>query len=412
MTPAPSRRIAAPPWLDRPEVRAIYDAIGDGRFVGGAVRDTLLGRRIGDLDLATPQPPEAVMARLAQAGIRFVPTGLSHGTITALAGHEPIEITTLRRDVETDGRHAVVAYTDDWAEDAARRDFTMNALYLDAAGDLWDPVGGIEDCLAGRVRFVGDPRLRIEEDVLRLLRFYRFLAHFGHGPADEAARAACGAMAPKLHGLAGERVRNELKKLLTAPDPVPAVTLMIEDGVLGQLLPEPADPKRLAALVQIEPAADPIRRLAGLLPAGDARPVAERLRLSVTEREQLLDLTGRKLPPALDGDDRAQRRALYRLGAARYRDLVLLAAAADGQASRVPALLKLADAWGNPTLPVAGADALALGVPTGKRVGELLHAVETWWIDGDFRADRKDCLDRLRALASGSAPVQDKGTQI
>jgi poly(A) polymerase len=408
MMAAPARRIAPPPWLDRPMVRAVYDAIGDGRFVGGAVRDTLLDRRIGDLDLATPLPPDAVMARLETAGIRFVPTGLAHGTVTALAGHEPIEITTLRRDVETDGRHAVVAYTDDWAEDAARRDFTMNALYLDAAGNLWDPVGGIEDCLAGRVRFVGAARLRIEEDVLRLLRFYRFLAHYGNSPADAAARNACREMAPRLHGLAGERIRTELKKLLIAPDPAPVIALMIEDGVLRQILPDPADPERLAALVRIEPAPDPIRRLAALLPPGDTRPVAERLRLSVKEREQLLDLTGRLGPPDLTADDRAQRRDLYRLGTARYRDLLLLTAAADGQTSRVPALLDLADVWGDPSLPVGGADALALGVPAGKRVGALLQTVEAWWIAGDFHAGRDACLAELEALAA----AEDEGTRI
>jgi poly(A) polymerase len=399
MTGAPARRIAPPPWLDRPRVRAVYDAIGDGRFVGGAVRDTLLGRKVGDLDLATPLPPEEVIARLERAGIRFVPTGLAHGTVTALAGHEPIEITTLRRDVETDGRHAVVAYTDDWAEDAARRDFTMNALYLDAAGNLWDPVGGIEDCLAGRVRFVGDARQRIEEDVLRLLRFYRFLAHYGREPADAEARDACRALAPKLHGLAGERVRTELKKLLAVPDPSPTIRLMIEDCVLRELLPEPAEIGRLAALVRLEPEADPIRRLAALLPPGDALPVAEGLRLSVKERERLLDLSGRKVPLTIEADDRTQRRALHRLGTERYRDLVLLSAAGSGATARLPALLALADAWGDPALPVAGADAVALGVPPGKRVGELLRTVEAWWIEGDFRAGRKECLTRLRELA-------------
>jgi|HubBroStandDraft_1064217.scaffolds.fasta_scaffold00083_39 poly(A) polymerase len=401
MSLAPCRRIDPPPWLARPRVRAVYDAIGDGRFVGGAVRDLLLGRQIGDLDLATPQPPDEVMVRLDRAGIGFVPTGLAHGTVTALAGHEPIEITSLRRDVETDGRHAVVNFTDDWAEDAARRDFTMNALYLDAAGDLWDPVGGIEDCLAGRVRFVGDARQRIREDVLRLLRFYRFLARYGREPADPAARAACRELAAKLAGLAGERIRNEMTKLLAAPDPSPAIDLMIADGVLREILPEPARPAVLAALVPLEPSGDPIRRLAALLPPGDGTAVARRLRLSAKECQRLLDLTGRAQPPALDADDRAQRRALHRLGRERYGDLVLLAAATRGEAARVPALLALAAAWGDPTLPVAGADALALGVPPGKQVGWLLSALEGWWIDGDFRAGRKECLAELKALAGG-----------
>lgn len=396
----PIRRIGPPPWLARKPVSAVYDAIGDGRFVGGAVRDLLLGRKIGDLDLATTLTPDLVMDCLGTAGIRFVPTGLAHGTITALAGHEPIEITTLRRDVETDGRHAIVAYTDDWAADAARRDFTMNALYLDAAGDVWDPVGGIEDCLAGRVRFVGDAGQRIQEDVLRLLRFYRFLAHYGRGPADPAARAACRSAAPLLPTLAGERIAAELRKLLLAPDPVPVIRLMIDDGVLRQLLPEPAEPDRLAALIPLEPAADAIRRLAALLPAGDTLPVAEALRLSVKERDRLLDLTGREAAPPPDADARAQRRALYRLSAERYRDLVLLAAASRRDAAPLPALLALAAAWTDPALPVSGADALALGVRPGKRVGELLRALEAWWIESDFRPGRAECLARLRELAA------------
>ncbi|MGB8841206.1 MAG: CCA tRNA nucleotidyltransferase, partial [Aliidongia sp.] len=348
----PARQLAPPPWLDRPQIRAVYDAIGDGRFVGGAVRDLLLRRQIGDLDLATPLPPDAVIARLGRAGIRHVPTGLAHGTVTALAGHEPIEITTLRRDVETDGRHAIVAYTDNWAEDAARRDFTMNALYLDGAGALWDPVGGIDDCLAGRVRFVGDAGQRIDEDVLRLLRFYRFLAHYGREPAEDQARAACRARALKLHALAGERIWAELKKLLAAPDPVPVIHMMIEDGVLGQILHEPADPVLLARLISQEPVPDPLRRLAALLPKGDPSALTQRLRFSVKERERLFDLTGRLAPPALDGDEQTQRRALYRLGPERYRDLVLLTAAAQGRSPQ--ALLTLIKNWGDPVLPVTG----------------------------------------------------------
>ncbi|MEA2754838.1 MAG: poly(A) polymerase [Aliidongia sp.] len=397
---SPARHLAPPPWLANPPVRAVYDAIGDGRFVGGAVRDLLLGRPIGDLDLATPLPPDAVMARLERAGVRYVPTGLAHGTVTALAGHQPIEITSLRRDVETDGRHAIVAYTDDWAEDAARRDFTMNALYLDGAGALWDPVGGIEDCLAGRVRFVGDAWRRIDEDVLRLLRFYRFLAYYGREPAEDDARAACRDRAPKLHTLAGERISAELKKLLAAPYPVPAILMMIEDGVLREILPEPVEPERLAGLIQLEPSPDPIRRLAALLPKGDATTLATRLRLSVKERERLLDLTGRLEAPAFDADERTQRRALYRLGRERYCDLVLLAAAAQRTVPR--ALLTLARNWEDPALPVTGTDAVALGMPSGERIGELLRTVEAWWIEGDFRAGRPECLDRLNDLADSS----------
>ncbi len=395
----PARRIELPPWLLAPSVRAVLQALGHGRFVGGAVRDTLLGRPIGDIDLATPLTPEMVMARLRSAGIRFVPTGLAHGTVTALADHVPIEVTTLRRDVETDGRHAVVAFTEDWAEDAARRDFTMNALYLDEAGGVWDPVGsGIEDCLAGRIRFVGDPEQRIHEDVLRLLRFYRFFARFAREPADDAARAACRKLARQLHALAGERVRAELLKLLGAPDPLPTVRLMAEDGVLAELLPGPADIARLAGLVPLEPEPDPLRRLAALLPEGAALAAAQRLRLSVKERERLLDLNGRLTAPALDGAPREQHRALYRLGAERFTDLVLLAAASSPGADPLP-LIATGQSWNVPSLPVTGADALALGIPSGIRVGIVLGAVEDWWIDGDFQADRAECVAKLAELA-------------
>jgi len=386
---APIRRIEPPAWLVQPPLMALLDALGQGRFVGGIVRDTLLGLPPGDLDLATPLPPTEVTRRLAAAGIKTVPTGIDHGTVTAvLSDGRPVEITTLRRDVETDGRHATVAFTIDWAADAARRDFTMNALYLDRTGGIWDPIGGIEDCEAGRVRFVGEPLRRIEEDVLRILRFYRFQARYGRVPADPAARAACRARVARIRSLAGERLQAETLKLLMAVDPTPTVRLMIEDGVLAAYLPAPFDPNRLAALVAIEPEPDPIRRLAALLDSGIA--ATERLRLSNTDRDRLVALTG---PNPIDptAGEHAQRVVLYRHGATLYRDFALLAGA--------PQLLRLAEAWPNPTLPVGGGDAKALGLAAGPAVGALLRNVETWWIDGDFQADRTACLERMRVLA-------------
>lgn len=386
----PVRRIAPPDWLVRPALTALLDALGEGRFVGGVVRDTLLGLPRGDLDLATPLEPQEVVERLTRAGIRTVPTGIAHGTVTAIpADGRPVEITTLRRDVETDGRHATVAFTVDWAADAARRDFTLNALYLDRAGGIWDPMGGIEDCLAGRIRFVGEPLRRIDEDVLRIPRFYRFQARYGRGPADPAARAACRDRAARIDGLAGERLQTETRKLLAAADPTPTVRLMIEDGVLGTYLPAPFHLDRLAALVRIEPKADPIRRLAALIDDGTGAVAAERLRLSNAERDRLTALTG---PNPVDPGAAApaQRALLYRLGAPLYRDFALLCGADP--------LLAIADAWQNPALPVGGGDVRALGIPAGPAVGALLKQVEAWWIDGDFRADRAACLGRLRAL--------------
>ena len=384
----PIRRIEPPAWLVDPALQPLLDAIGDGRFVGGVVRDTLLGLAPGDLDLATPLEPEAVIERLTKAGIRSVPTGIAHGTVTAvLADGRPVEITSLRRDVATDGRHATVAFTADWAADAARRDFTMNALYLDRTGAVWDPMGGIEDCLTGRVRFVGEPARRIEEDVLRILRFYRFQARYGRTPADPEARAACRARVHLIAGLAGERLQAETRKLLAAADPVPTVRLMIEDGVLAAYLPAPFHPDRLAALVAIEPKPDPLRRLASLIDLGAG--AAERLRLSTAERDRLITLTGpNPVDPAADAP--AQRRTLYHYGAPLYRDFALLADAPD--------LLAQADAWPVPTLPIAGKDLRALGVPSGPALGDLLKQIEAWWIAGDFRADRAACLERARTL--------------
>ena len=396
--PEPGRRIAPPAWLTEPAILGLCRALGAARFVGGAVRDTLLGRAIGDLDLATPLPPAEVMARAARAGFRAVPTGLDHGTVTVLAGTGKIEVTTLRRDVETDGRHAVVAFTRDWAADAARRDFTMNALYLDDEGGVWDPLGqGIEDCLAGRVRFVGDPAARIAEDRLRALRFYRFQAHYGREPADPAARAAASAAADKLDLLSGERVRDELLKLLSAADPVPVLHLMRADGVLDRLLPGAASLDRLAALIPVEPAIDPLRRLAALLPGNAAPMLAERLKLANRERDRLLALTASEPTMVLGQGIAAQRRLIYRLGTDIYLDRVLLQT--GGQAA---GLAELARSWSPPVLPVGGADVLALGVAPGKRVGALLAALEAWWIDEDFRPDRARLLDRLAALAGGA----------
>jgi poly(A) polymerase len=390
--------------MTEPATRAVLAALGAGggrpRFVGGCVRDALVGRQIADIDIATPDPPETVAALLAKAAIKSVPTGLAHGTVTAVLPGRHFEITTLRRDVETFGRHARVAFTDDWAADAARRDFTMNALFLDGEGRVYDPVGGLPDLRAGLVRFVGDPEQRIREDVLRLLRFYRFHAHYGKGAADPPARAACRALAPLLPGLSGERVQAELLKLLAAPDPASIWTLMIEDGVARILLPEAGDSRLLAALVPLEPAPDSLRRLAALLPqdAAAAGAVATRLRLSNPQRRRLVLLAEPPWPVDLADGERAQRRALHHLGLAAYCDIVLLRGAAAGEGGRAGVLLAAASHLVPPAFPVQGADAVALGVPPGPRIGALVAAVEAWWEEGDFAADRAACLARLEAL--------------
>jgi poly(A) polymerase len=284
---------------------------------------------------------------------------------------------------------------EDWAEDARRRDFTMNALFLDSTGKIFDFVDGLADLRIGRVRFVGKAEERIREDVLRLLRFYRFFAHYGRTPADAEARAAARASATLLPRLSGERVRAETMKLLLAPDPLPALAMMREDGVLAVILPEAGALERLKELVQLEPAPDALRRLAALI-GGGADLVAARLKLSKAERERLA-LLAAPSPVDLAADERAQRRALHRLGAPLYGDLVLLRAAESGNAARAGALLALA-ATELPAFPLRGRDVTRQKVPAGPEVGRLLAAVEAWWEAGDFRADRKACLAELGRL--------------
>jgi len=406
--------IAPQPWMQERPTRALLDALAKAdiaaRFVGGCVRDALLGLPIADIDLATPARPELVAAALAAAGIKTVPTGIAHGTLTAVVPPRHFEITTLRRDVETDGRHARVAFDADWAADAARRDFTINAIYLDRDGTVHDPVGGQADLKARHVRFVGEPATRIAEDVLRVLRYYRFAARFG-GIAgtqggDAAARAACRAAVPLLSQLSAERVAQELLRLLAAADPVPVLRMMAADGVLAAVLPEATRLDRLARLIGLEPpwtpAPEPLRRLAALVALDRAAAIAmaERLRLAKKARDRLAGMMPPwRLDPA--GDWRAQRHALYRLGAERYRDLALLVAAEGAiDEARLGEWLALAAAWKPPRFPLAGHDVTALGIPPGPRVGRLLGAVRGWWEAGDFTADRAACLQRLRELAN------------
>ena len=412
-------RLAPQPWMTAAETRAVLDALtaegGEVRFVGGCVRDAVLGRPVGDVDIATHDPPERVIALLERAGLKAVPTGIAHGTVTAVVGGKHFEITTLRRDVETFGRRARVEFTDDWAADAARRDLTMNALFCGPDGALYDPFGGLADLRAGRVRFVGDAAARIREDVLRLLRFFRFHAHYGRPPPDPEALAAAKALAPLLPTLSGERVCGETFKLLRAPDPASVFELMAGEGVLAHFLPEAANLARLGALVAIEAAVagpDALRRLAALLDGthASAAAVATRLRLSNRERNRLVGLAAAPLlSPGLD--PAARRRLRYRLGAERFHDLALLAWAEKRGQSPFPAadadawrgLLAAAD-WTPPDFPVKGKDAVRLGVPIGPAVGRLVAAVEAWWVAEDFRPDRKACLQKLRELAADDPP--------
>ena len=410
-------RLPAEGWLVEPDTIRLVEALRAGggamRFVGGCVRDTILGgRAVEDIDVATPDPPDVVMRRLAAAGLRGLPTGIAHGTVTALSGARRFEVTTLRRDVETDGRHARVAFTDDWREDAARRDFTMNAMSADPDGLVHDYFGGREDLRAGCVRFVGDPAARIAEDRLRLLRFWRFHARYGRGAPRAEERAACRAAAPGLSLLSGERVRDEMLKLLAAADPAPSVADMAQDGILAAALGAgPFDVGAIAQLARLEPdgRAHAALRLAALLPAGSPRAraleIARRLRLSSAQRDRILAT----LAPAPGGgagaSPRALRLAIHRDGAQAVRDRVLLAAARANPVADASAALATIAAWEHPRLPVAGEDVLALGYAAGREVGRLLGAVEEWWAARDFAPDRAACLAELRRLTAMSPPA-------
>ena len=419
-------RIDPQPWMASPAVSAVFAALDDGgsepvlRFVGGCVRDAILGRADSDIDLATKLLPETVIERLRAARVKVVPTGLAHGTVTAVAGpdRQPIEITTLRRDVATDGRHATVAYTEDWAADAARRDFTINALFADRDGTVHDFHGGVDDLTAGIVRFVGDARTRLAEDYLRLLRFFRFYASVGRPPVDRRALAACRELAPCLKELSGERMAKEILALLAVDDPLPAVRLMEDAAILDYVVPGLTAVDRLAALVALKasglPAADPVRRLASLIDdgPGNARAVGERLKLSNANRDRLTQLVAPEVELDADADLPELHRALYRIGRSRVEDLLLLGWAgetANGPVagSRVEnwqALIIEAGQWKLPKFPLRGADGVDLGVEPGPRLGDLLAAVEAWWIDGDFAGGREACVAELkrRMDAAGS----------
>ncbi len=390
------------PWLTAPETVAVMNALGDARFVGGVVRNALLGRPVDDIDIATPLTPDEVTKRLQAAGLKAVPTGIEHGTVTAVARGKPFEVTTLRRDVATDGRRAVVAFTKDWIEDAQRRDFTMNALYASADGDVFDSVGGIADLEAGHVRFVGDPTTRIREDFLRILRLFRFHAWYGRGELDDAALKAAAAEKAGLAQLSGERIQKEMLKLLAAENPVPVLRIMAASGILGEILPGDLNIARLERLAAIDAnnffAPDPVLRLAALSP--DAA-LADRWKLSNADRDRLNDLVNDKAKIVSYLSIKEVRKLLYKLGAARFKDRVSLRWAEDPKESNFiqwRALLAMADAWERPKFPLDGGNVMAAGVPQGPMIGKILSEVEEWWIDSDFIEDEFSLAERLKAV--------------
>jgi poly(A) polymerase len=382
------------PWRHRAGLAELAEVLaadgGGARFVGGAVRDTLLGLPVADIDIATPLDPHAVMARLKAAGVKAVPTGIAHGTITAVLPDGPIEVTTLRHDVETDGRHARVAFTDDWQADAARRDFTMNALYADpASGAVFDYFEGLADLKAGRVRFIGDPLQRIAEDHLRILRFFRFHARFGDTP-DAAGLDACTARANDLMALSRERIAAELLKLLVARGAVETVALMVERNIFAPVLPEigTAGVERFRRVADAEGHAEltpnPIRRLAALLPDDPAigEAVGARLKLSNVDRKRLVS--------ALDDEVGAPHPLAYRLGTEMALDRWLLHVIEPMDRDLGARDIST---WPVPHFPLSGGAIVARGVAKGPDVARLRRQIEDQWITEGFPdAARVDAL--------------------
>ena len=372
-------------WRHRPGLDGLRDALGaaqgQARFVGGAVRDGLLGLAVNDLDIATTLDPHDVVDRLKAAGIKAVPTGIDHGTITAVLSGWPVEITTLRRDVSTDGRRATIAYTDDWREDAARRDFTINALYADPLSrEVTDFFGGVADLEARRLRFIGDAEARIAEDHLRILRYFRFLARYGGDVVDDDAYAACRAAAKSLMALSRERIADELIKLLAVAAPLRALRLMVDGGILRAVLPEidHAGIDRMERLMAREAASgtppSALRRLAALLPPDPAtvEQIGARLKLSNKARKRLV------LAVEPGPADEAPRALAYRVGAESAIDRLLL------DVDRPLSALTSLDGWTPPTLPISGGALIARGLPPGPDVAKALQEVQKIWVEENF----------------------------
>lgn len=410
-----TRKLSFAPWLTAPETKLVMEALdavrpGASRFVGGCVRNAVMGRAADDIDIATQLLPEQTIAAAKAAGLAAHPTGLEHGTVTLVCQGKPFEVTTLRRDVSTDGRRASVAFTEDWTEDAQRRDFTLNALYADREGVIHDPTGaGVADALAGRVVFIGDADRRMAEDYLRILRFFRFSAWYGRGALDPDGLTACGRGVSGMGQLSAERVWKELKKLLAASDPRAALAGMAAAGVHEAVWPMAGRLDRLAALIGLEAEAflpaDPVRRVAAALPdLSAAQALCVRMKVSNEERDRICAAhkpAGRIVSYM---SLREVRRTLYRLGAEAFLDQAAMAWADDGREKTTPqwrALMALAQGWRRPTLPLTGAQVMAAGTPAGPLVGEVMREVEDWWIDADFIEDPLSIAERLKAVVQG-----------
>lgn len=409
------RRIEAP-WLKEASLQKLLAVLSEGgeeaRVAGGAVRNALLGQPVSDVDVATTTVPDETIRRAQEAGFRIALTGYDHGTVMVISSDHSFEVTTLRADVETDGRHAKVAFGRDWKADAERRDFTINAIYAKADGELVDFVGGIKDIESGTLRFIGDAQERIQEDYLRILRFFRFFAWYGQGRPDAQGLKACVQLRDGMRTLSAERVWSELKKLLTARDPSRALLWMRQTGVLTVILPESEKwgIDTIHGLVEAEKGLgwepEALLRLAAIVPPDAKRisAMAKRLRLSKSEAA-LLDGWAAAPTPQSDMADDAFRKLLYRQTAKGLEWRLKLAlvsarsravegdANALGHAAGLQRLLKIATSWNKPKFPVSGKDLLALGFEPGETVGQTLNRLEERWVESGFTLERETLLD-------------------
>src|SRR5262245_3587996 len=403
------------PWLKRPETARVFAALAapaaETRVVGGAVRDSLLGLPVREADLARTALPQQVMQLAAKAGLKSVPTGIEHGTVTIVADDVPFEVTTLRRDVETFGRHATVAFTEDWQEDARRRDFTLNALYAASDGTLFDPLGGYDDVLAGRVRFIGDAEARIKEDYLRILRFFRFNAYYGKGPFDPDGLRASVALRGGMTQLSAERVAGEVRRILVAPQAMRAVEALFDYGLLTDILGGVPRLERFRRLVSIEEALrrepDAMTRLAALavFVSEDAGRLSTRLHLSNAEQAVLALGAGDHDDSGLPGED-AAKRLLYRLGPRDYEAAALVAFADSGAAPNDKSwrgAAALGERWQAPVFPLKGTDIMMLCGVEGPALGALLRTLEAEWVKQGFAASKGEMLERAANLSRRSS---------
>lgn len=380
------------PWMNDSSARvlaAIAAAGGEARYVGGCVRDALLGHKGSDVDMACSLPPEQTQQALEAAGIKVIPTGIAHGTVTAICQSVSYELTTLRRDTACDGRHAEVEFTDDWREDAARRDFTMNALYADAQGQVYDYFGGMADAESGRLRFIGEAEHRIREDGLRILRFFRFFAHYGQWPMDGDALVACHEQRAMLTQLSGERIQAEMFKLLKSPQAAAVLAVMQEQDILSHIaLPQPA-----IRVMQALESDDVLLKLAALLHGADTEALLQRWKLSNAEKARLRALAAADLSAPATWGEWEQKKQLRAMGAERFSDLVLLTMVVHGQ--DLQPLLKLAHSWQPPAFPVSGADLLGQGVPQGKALGDALKRLEASWEAAHYTPSKAELLQQV-----------------